>query len=201
MNNPNIVRIFRFNPTHPYLVLEYCGGGDLSWLIHSRKRNSLAETISIVRQICHALTEAHEIARPLLHRDLKPGNVLFDHRNVAKVTDFGLAKEMGDSTLGLTKTQGAVGTAWYMSPEQCRAEHVDHRTDLWSVGVILFEMLTWARPFGRAADTLISVAMRICNDPPDDTPYEIPEPVMEVIRRALQKDQDKRFASARYCAS
>jgi serine/threonine protein kinase len=193
MNNPNIVRIFDFNPTYPYLVLEYCGGGDLTRELCRRQQMPLGRIVAIARQICRALSEAHD--RSILHRDLKPGNVLFDDRGIAKVTDFGLAKDLGEQSMGLTKTQGVVGTAWYMSPEQCQGERVDHRTDLWAAGVVLYEMLTWVRPF--SGPNFVKTSLRIIMEPPEEPPYAVPEPIWGVVRKALEKKPDDRFASAR----
>lgn len=157
---PNIVRVYDFNPEYPYLVMEFCGDGDLNHSLKSRRRRPLAEILDIIRQVCEALVAAHEHDPPILHRDIKPGNVLFQ-RNVPKVADFGLAKMLGGGT-GLTTTRGMMGTVRYCSPEQLRdPSRVDHRADLWSVGVVLYELLTWTRPFDKSGDGYVNVALRV----------------------------------------
>ena len=102
---PNIVRVYNFNPAYPYLVMEHCGDGDLNRLIKSRKRLPLTESLSLIRQVCEALSIAHEHQPPILHRDIKPANVLFQG-NVPKVADFGMAKVLTGATSGLTTTRG-----------------------------------------------------------------------------------------------
>lgn len=114
----NIIRVFDLNKEYPYLVMEYCGGGDLNRYIKSRRRRSLSEILTIIRQICEALVPVHEHEPPILHRDLKPGNVLFRH-GVLKVADFGLGKMLAGGT-GLTVSRGMMGTVRYCSPEQLR---------------------------------------------------------------------------------
>ncbi len=193
----NVVRVYEFDPEYPYLVMEYCGDGDLNQYIKTRKRRPLSEILSITRQICEALVAAHENEPCILHRDLKPGNVLFQ-KNVPKVADFGLAKMLGTGGSGLTTTRGVMGTVRYCSPEQLRdASRVDHRADLWSVGVILYELLTWVRPFDKADDSFVNIALRVHTEPPREAPYEIPAPLMAVINRALEKTPARRYGSAR----
>jgi serine/threonine protein kinase len=196
LNAPNVVRVFDFDPQYPYLAMEYCGDGDLNRYIKTRRRRSLAESLSITRQICEALVAAHENDPPILHRDIKPGNILFQ-KGVPKVADFGLAKMLSAGG-GLTTTRGMMGTVRYCSPEQLRdASKVDHRADLWSVGVVLYELLTWARPFDKTGDNFVNIALRVHTEPPRKPPYDIPAPVLSIIQKALQKDPDQRYASAR----
>lgn len=193
---PNIVRVYDFDLDYPYLVMEYCGDGDLNRLIKSRRRLSLAEILSITRQIAEALVAAHEHEPSILHRDLKPGNVLFQ-KTVPKVADFGLAKMLGGGS-GLTTTRGVMGTVRYCSPEQLRdASSVGHRADLWSLGVILYELLTWRRPFDKPGDEFVNIAIRVRTEPMLEPPYEVPEPVMTVVRRSLEKMPNDRYGSAR----
>lgn len=193
---PNVVRVYDFDEQYPYLVMEYCGDGDLNRYLKTRKRRSLAEILGITRQVCEALVAAHENDPPILHRDLKPGNVLFQ-KQTPKVADFGLAKMLGGGT-GLTTTRGVMGTVRYCSPEQLRdASKVDQRTDIWAAGVVLYELLTWARPFDKPGDSFVSVAVRVHTEPPRKPPYAIPAPVMAVILKAIEKDPERRYASAR----
>jgi len=196
ITHQNIVRVYELNKDYPYLVMEYCGDGDLSLYIKSRRRRSLTELLGLARQICEALVPVHEHDPPILHRDLKPGNVLFK-KGVLKVADFGLGKMLGGGS-GLTMSRGMMGTVRYCSPEQLRdASKADERADLWSVGVVLYELLTWCRPFDKSGDSSINVMRRVDQEPFRPPPYEIPGPVMEVVSRALEKDPAKRFRSAR----
>jgi len=198
---PNIVRVFNLNPKYPYLVMEYCGDGDLNQVVKSRRPLPLTRWVSLVRQICDALIVAHEHDDPVLHRDLKPGNVLF-HKNVPKVADFGLAKVLSGATSGLTMSRGMMGTVGYSSPEQLKdASKVDHRTDLWAVGVILYELLTFRGPFEKPGDDdFVNTAIRVRTEPPADPPCELPAPLWSVILRALEKRPESRFGSARELA-
>ena len=198
---PNIVRVFNLNPKYPYLVMEYCGDGDLNQLVKSRRPLPLTRWVSLVRQICDALIVAHEQPDPVLHRDLKPGNVLF-HNDIPKVADFGLAKVLSGATSGLTMSRGMMGTVGYSSPEQLKdASKVDHRTDLWAVGVILYELLTFRGPFEKPGDDdFVNTAIRVRTEPPADPPCAIPAPLWDVILRALDKRPEGRFATAREMA-
>lgn len=200
LSAPNIVRIYDFNPSYPYLVMEYCGDGDLNQLIKCRRPLELPRIVALVRQICDALTAAHERDDPILHRDLKPGNVLFQ-QGVPKVADFGLAKVLSGASSGLTTTRGMMGTVGYASPEQLKdASTVDHRTDLWAVGIILYELLTFRAPFEKPGDDFVNVAIKVRTEPPADPPYSVPEPLWDVVRRALAKEPDERYRSAREMA-
>jgi serine/threonine protein kinase len=190
----NIVRIYDFRPEHPYLVMEYCESGDLLQLLKSRRRLPVARLLQLVGQICDALIVAHE--HGVLHRDLKPANVLFK-KGVPKVADFGLAKVLGGPG-GRTTTRGMMGTLSYAAPEQLKdASSVDARADIWSLGVMLYELLTWSRPFDRPGDDFVNVALRVRLEPPFPTPYVLPGPVASLLDRALAKDPADRFASAR----
>jgi serine/threonine-protein kinase len=200
LSAPNIVRIFDFNPGYPYLVMEYCGDGDLNRLIKCRRPLALPKIVALVRQICDALTAAHERDDPILHRDLKPANVLFQ-QGVPKVADFGLAKVLSGASSGLTTTRGMMGTVGYASPEQLKdASRVDHRTDLWAVGIILYELLTFRAPFERPGDDFVNVAIKVRTEPPADPPYPVPEPLWAVVQRGLAKEPEERYRSAREMA-
>jgi len=138
----------------PFIVMEYLEGATLSDILSERGPLPVGEAIGILLQACDALAEAHAIG--IVHRDLKPSNMSLCHKSgggtILKVMDFGISKvqaEMGDGgDVSITKTGGLVGSPAYMSPEQiCDSKNVDARTDVWSLGIILFEMLTARRPF------------------------------------------------------
>lgn len=195
--NANIVGVKDYNPEFPFIVMDYCEGGDLNRLIKSRQRLPLTQVIEIVRSICQGLMVAHEQPKPIIHRDLKPGNVLF-HRGVAKVADFGLGKQVGGDHTAQTTTRGMMGTIRYTSPEQAEdARKVDARTDIWALGVILYEMLSWGRPFDRSGDTYLQIAVKLQTQPPRPLPFSPPAALAKVVDRALQKDRTRRFVSAR----
>lgn len=196
LNHPNIVRVYAYDPDYPFMAMEFCEGGDLTDIIMRRRRMPLREILRIVRKIGDALVAAHENEPPILHRDLKPANVLFS-KGEPKVADFGLAKVLGDEQ-ALTTIQGMMGTIRYMSPEQCAdASHVDHRSDLWSLGVILYELLSWSRPFDKHGDSFVNIALKIRVEKPRRLPFDVPGPVAAVVERALEKERDSRFGSAR----
>ncbi len=195
LTHANIVRVYDYNPSHPYIIMEYCDGGDLTEVIKRREPLPLSRIVEIITQVLAGVDAAHGQPHPVLHRDLKPGNVLF-HRGVAKVADFGLAKVLGTDS-NLTQTRSLMGTVRYTSPEQCEdPSRVDHRTDLWSVGVLLCELLSWERPFDLPGEGFMSVAMAIANKAPRPPAPELPAPLWELILRALSKNREDRFSSA-----
>jgi len=147
----------------PYMVLEYLEGADLSNF--PRSQLSVGGVVDMILQACEALAEAHSLG--IVHRDIKPANFFItrgsDGKQLLKVLDFGISKTpMGNSNL--TATQSVMGTPAYMSPEQMRSSRdVDHRADIWALGVVLFELLQGAPPFG--GDTFSSMVIKVVNDP------------------------------------
>ncbi|MCU1229879.1 MAG: stkP 2 [Acidobacteria bacterium] len=153
IDHPNVCTIFEIGTDHerPYIVMQYIQGETLSQRMH-RGALSLAETIDIARQITSGLAEAH--ARGIVHRDIKPGNIMISTSGIVKVLDFGLAKsfmrEANEATEVIISTPGLVaGTGPYMSPEQLLAEPLDGRSDIFSLGVVLYELASGRRPFDR----------------------------------------------------
>ena len=194
LEHPNICTIHEIGATDDgqlYLAMPLYDGETLQQRI-ARGPVPVAEAIGIAVQVCHGLTKAH--ARGIVHRDIKPSNVLVTTDGVVKLLDFGIAK-LVDITL--TGGAGPLGTAAYMSPEQARAEPVDHRTDLWSLGVVLHEMLTGQRP--HAGDTAQSIVRALQNEP---TPQgssrrsHIPAALDRVVAKALAVKVGDRFQSA-----
>jgi hypothetical protein len=202
LNHPGIGSIYGIedSPRGSLLVLELVPGETLADRI-SRGPVPVAETISICRQIADAVAFAH--ANGIVHRDLKPANVKCTPQGVVKVLDFGLAKALapdaavgsGDPTVTPATTQdGAIiGTPAYMSPEQARAKDIDRRTDIWSFGCILYELLAGRRAFQR--ETLTDTLVAVLGEEPDWTrlPPGTPSAVRAILRRCLQRDRDRRL--------
>jgi len=177
----------------PYLVMRYTDGGDLSSLIVSG-RLSIKRAIEIISQVAEALAYAHR--QGVIHRDVKPANVLISREGDALLADFGIAKIYED-TLQLTGEGGMVGTPAYMAPEQLQGKPVDPRTDIYALGVVLYQALTGECPF--VAETPLAVALMHIHDslrPPREINPTIPESLERIILRAMAKNPADRFASA-----
>src|SRR5699024_4396263 len=142
--------------------------------------------------ILAAVSYSHE--NNIVHRDIKPGNVMVDESGIVKVMDFGIARALSDSSATMTQTQAVVGTAQYLSPEQARGETVDFRSDLYSVGFVLFELLTARPPF--VVVTPVAVAfLHVREEPPADTSLkpDLTLALNSVLKKSLAKDPDARF--------
>jgi tetratricopeptide (TPR) repeat protein len=204
--HPHVVSVYDFGRSadgHLYMVMELLEGWTLGDLIHHRSPLSPGTAVVIATQICEALEAAH--GHRIVHRDLKPDNVQLVAREgsvLAKVLDFGIARIMKDpdADLGLNlSTVDIAGTPAYMSPEQIMGKDPDPRTDLYSLGVILYEMLTGKRPF--SDDNSVTLCMKQLNDAPPDIeehigPGVIPEDVKTIVQQLLYKDAAQRPASA-----
>ncbi len=195
LNHPNIVTIYDTGTTDDtyYIVMEYVPGPNLKETIRARGPLPESEALPIGAQVAAALGAAH--AHHLIHRDIKPHNILLSPEGNAKVTDFGIARAAGASQL--TATQTVMGTAHYLSPEQALHQPLDGRSDLYSLGVVLYEALTGRVPF--EGDSLVAVAMRQVHDPPPPMRQINPgiSPRAEaVVMRALAKDPADRYQSA-----
>ena len=182
----------------PYIVMEFLEGDDLSALLKAKKGFEIAEAVDYVLQACEAVAEAHSLG--IVHRDLKPANLFLTRRadgsELVKVLDFGISKmEDPQDLVSLTSTHEVMGSPQYMSPEQMRsAKHVDLRTDIWSVGAILHELIT-ARP-AFEADTFALLCADIVSEAPvllDTHKRGMPADLKAIISRCLQKDLDKRY--------
>jgi serine/threonine protein kinase len=201
LNHPNILTIYEIGEFHGELFIasEFIEGVTLKKAIQRRAIDG-GMAIRIATQIASALTAAHSAG--VIHRDLKPANVMVRPDGYIKVIDFGLAKITDDSRLsglrhnGLSFPGSVVGTVDYMSPEQARGEEVDSRTDLWSLGVLLYEMLSNQRPFVGETDSHVIVAILDRPVPPLPNLASVPTGVGGVITRALVKDPAKRYQSA-----
>lgn len=178
----------------PYIVMELVKGEVLRDILRSRKLTQ-QEAISYTNGILTALEFSH--AAGVVHRDIKPANVMITESNQVKVMDFGIARAVSDSSATLAHTNGIVGTAQYFSPEQARGETVDLRTDLYSTGVLLYEMLTGKPPF--TGDTAVSVAYQHVSEnpvPPSMVNSSVSLAIDSVVMKALSKDRFARFQSA-----
>ncbi|HMJ12740.1 MAG TPA: protein kinase [Polyangiaceae bacterium] len=186
----------------PYMVMEYLDGHDLSAELDRRMQLGVHEAVEYVLQACEAIAEAH--ARGIVHRDLKPANLFLTRRAdgspLVKVLDFGISKaivsDLAEAQASLTATQSLLGSPHYMSPEQVRKPKlVDARTDIWSLGVILYELLTGSLPF--SAENAMSVLAAVVSDPTPrvrETRPDIPEGLEAVVFRCLSKEPGQRFA-------
>jgi len=199
LSHPNIVTVFDVGEDqgHPYIAMELVEGQTLAEALKGTKPMSTRDIVEIGIQLTRALDYAHK--KGIVHRDVKPGNIMrVNDTNVIKVADFGICRIDGSEQGDATRTQigNVLGTPHYMSPEQVVGEKVDSRSDLFSAGVVLYQLLTGHLPF--EGDTLISVAYKITKtDPPslDKVCGDLPLSLRRVIERALKKQPDKRFQS------
>jgi TolB-like protein/Tfp pilus assembly protein PilF len=176
-----------------FITMEYVPGGDLRRFIRRSKQLNIGTAISIAKQICEGLTEAHQYG--VVHRDLKPSNILIDDDGNARILDFGIARSLKEK--GITGSGMIIGTPEYMSPEQVEAKEGDQRSDLYSLGIILYEMTTGRLPF--EADTPFAVGIKQKGEAPQDPRIlnpQIPEGLSRVILKCLEKDRDNRYRSA-----
>jgi len=177
--------------TH-YLTMEYVPGEDLKNMIRMSRIMSVGAAVNIARQIAEGLAEAHRLG--VVHRDLKPGNIMIDREGDVRIMDFGVARTLKEK--GITGDGVIVGTPEYMSPEQVEGEDVDRRSDIYSLGAILYEMVTGRRPF--EGHTALSVALKQKTETPRN-PRELNAQVSEVLNRlilkCLEKDRGKRYAT------
>lgn len=200
INHPNVVVSTDYGQLPDgryYLVLEYIDGRDLRHFIASRGPLDLPLTLQIARQITAALTAAH--GHDIVHRDLKPENIMLVERPLepvrVKVLDFGIAKiSLEDKSQPLTQMGAVFGTPQYMSPEQAKGLEVDARSDLYSLGIILFEMLTGALPFD--ADDALGYLMQHLGTAPKPLPKEVPESLRTLVAKLLEKSPEDRLPSA-----
>ncbi|MFZ5597425.1 MAG: Stk1 family PASTA domain-containing Ser/Thr kinase [Bacillota bacterium] len=200
LSHPNIVSIYdvgKEGDMH-YLVMEYVDGEDLRSIIKREGRLTPENAVRIARQVCDALDHAHD--NNIVHRDVKPHNILITKSGRAKLTDFGIAREATAATI--TTGDTIVGSVHYISPEQARGDAGDPKSDIYSLGVVLYEMLTGSLPF--TGDSPISIALKHINNIPDSPATRVPglSPRIEkVVMRALNKEPEKRFGSAREMAA
>src|ERR1017187_4916792 len=197
LNHPNIVSVYDIgcdNGTY-WIATELVRGGTLRRAIEAGPLPT-PKAVEIARQVAAGLAAAHGAG--LVHRDLKPDNIMVTRDGHVKILDFGLAKQRPPSqdstTADLTDEGVVMGTAGYMSPEQVRGEAVDHRSDLFSFGVVLYEMLCGKRAF--AGDSSVEVMNAVLKEEPAELPASVPATLTLIVRRWLEKEPDRRFQSA-----
>jgi len=192
----NVCKMYDLNEEEgmPYITMEYVKGEDLKSLIRKKEKLTEGEVITIAKQVCEGLAEAHGLG--VVHRDLKPQNIIIDEKSNAKIMDFGIARSI--EAPGITQTGVIIGTPDYISPEQAEGEEVDRRSDIYSLGVILFEMVTGSVPF--RGDTAFSVALKHKTEAPQyprKLNPQVSEDLSRLILKCMEKDKEKRYQSAR----
>src|SRR5438477_9056211 len=194
LSHPNIVSIYDRGEAEGtyYIAMEYLSGRSLKELIVGRGPTPMRIALDYARQILAALGFAHR--HGIVHRDIKPHNVVVDADGRLKVTDFGIARSGASQ---MTEAGSIIGTAQYLSPEQARGAAVDQRSDIYSVGIVLYEMLTGTVPF--TGETPLEIAMKHLSatpEPPSVKRSDVPRELDLVVLRALAKDPEDRYASA-----
>lgn len=195
LSHPNIVPIFDVgheNNMH-YIVMEYIDGITLKEYISEKGVLSWKEAVNIAVQICSAIEHAHK--NHIVHRDIKPHNILFTREGIAKVTDFGIARAVSSSTI--TMVGSTIGSVHYFSPEQARGGFTDEKSDLYSLGITIYEMITGRVPFD--GDSPVAVALKHIQDKaerPADINQGVPRAVNDIVMKAIRKDQNHRYQSA-----
>ena len=195
ISHRNVCRMYdlgKAEGTH-FITMEHVSGEDLKSFIRRSRQLVVGTAIFIAKQVCEGLAEAHRLG--VVHRDLKPGNIMIDKEGNAKIMDFGIARSI--LVKGITGAGVMVGTPEYMSPEQAEAKEVDHRSDIYSLGIILYEMVTGRVPF--EGETALSIAMKHKGETPKNPKEynaQIPEGMSRLILKCLEKDKENRYQSA-----
>ncbi len=203
IDHVNAVRVFDFGVEEGvfYLVLEFLDGESLRKRLARRKRFAISEVVTLVEQVCSVLEVMHR--KGIVHRDLKPDNIFFhkqEDREVVKVLDFGIAKVNGGTLIEgrLTSTGALLGTPHYMSPEQCQGMKLDGRSDLYSFGIIIYELLSGTLPF--SAENTLSMLFKHVRDNPkpiSELVPDLPLTLADVVMKELEKNPNKRFQTAK----
>ncbi|GAB7181906.1 Stk1 family PASTA domain-containing Ser/Thr kinase [Kitasatospora sp. Ki12] len=201
LNHPAIVAVYDTGEDYidgisiPYIVMEYVEGSTLRELLHSGRRLLPERALEMTIGILQALEYSHRAG--IVHRDIKPANVMLTRQGNVKVMDFGIARAMGDAGMTMTQTSAVIGTAQYLSPEQAKGEQVDARSDLYSTGCLLYELLTVRPPF--IGDSPVAVAYQHVREepqPPSVFDPEVRPEIDAIVLKALAKERDYRYQSA-----
>jgi len=198
LSHPNIVTIYDVGEQNSlqYIAMEYLDGQTLEALLHGGHRWDYKTICKIMIQVCEALDFAHE--HGIVHRDIKPANIMVVEHDKVKVMDFGIARF--DSS-NMTQSGVALGTPNYISPEQLKGQPVDRRSDIFSLGVVFYELLTGEKPFkGDTISALIYSILHTAPPPPSEINLEVPRIFDKIIAKALVKDPEMRFQTSREMA-
>ncbi len=195
LSHPNIVSIYDVGQQENihYIVMEFIEGITLKEYIAKKKCLSWRETVNIAEQICSAIEHAH--SKNIIHRDIKPHNIMLTSDGIAKVTDFGIARAVSSSTI--TMVGSTIGSVHYFSPEQARGGYVDEKSDLYSLGITMYEMATGKLPFNGESPVAVAL-MHLQETPvqPMELNPDIPKGLNDIIMKAITKEQDKRYQTA-----
>lgn len=196
LEHPNVVQVHNVaaEEGQRFIVMQYVEGKTLSQIVKSGDKIELIEAVRIIRDAAKGLRAAHR--KHMVHRDIKPDNIMVTDDREVKVMDFGLAKSL-DTEMEITRTGQVLGTPYYMSPEQCGEGSVDHQSDIYSLGVTFYYLLTGQRPF--TGDTPLSVMMKHLNEPPPDPrefQTDLDPRIVDILLKMIEKDKSNRYPSA-----
>ncbi|MCM2533462.1 Stk1 family PASTA domain-containing Ser/Thr kinase [Neobacillus pocheonensis] len=194
LNHPNIVNIYDVGEENElyYIVMEYVDGQTLKQYIQQNSQLRVEEAIGIMRQLTSAISDAHQ--NHIIHRDIKPHNILVDHNGNVKITDFGIA--MALSATSITQTNSVLGSVHYLSPEQARGGMANKKSDIYSLGIVMFELLTGRLPF--SGESAVSIALKhLQSETPSVRRWNpnIPQSVENIVLKATAKDPFHRYNS------
>ena len=195
LSHPNIVNIHDVGSENNinFIIMEYINGKTLKQVIKEKRKLSSQDTLDIVLQVAKALDCAH--SNNIIHRDIKPDNIMITKDMIVKIMDFGIAKVMDSRTITISKK--VMGTVHYFSPEQAKGNVVDFRTDIYSLGIVMYEMVTGQVPYN--AESSITIAMMHIQEPatpPQKIITDIPDNINQVVLRAMEKEPMKRYQTA-----
>ena len=195
LSHPNIVSVYDVGQQHGiyYIVMEYINGSTLKEIITGNGPLFWKDALNVAMQICSALEHAHK--NRVIHRDIKPHNIMITEDKRAKVTDFGIARAVSSSTVNLGGN--TIGSVHYFSPEQARGGYTDERSDIYSLGIVMYEMITGKVPFD--GESPVAIAMKHIQElpiPPGDINTDVPGVIQSIILKAISKEQGNRYASA-----
>ncbi len=201
LNHPAIVAVYDTGEAEtttgplPYIVMEYVDGVTLRDIVHNDGPMPPRRALEVIADACQALNFSHQ--HGIIHRDVKPANIMISKAGAVKVMDFGIARAIADSGTSVTATSAVIGTAQYLSPEQARGESVDARSDVYSLGCVLYEILTGEPPF--VGDSPVAVAYQHVREdpiPPSQKNPQLPPELDAVVLKALAKNPDNRYQTA-----
>jgi len=192
LDHPNIIKIYNYGSAGDlyYILMEYLDGRDLGYYIKTKRKFSIDGVVKVLLMVCSCLSLAHR--KKIIHRDIKPQNIILDGNNV-KVTDFGIAKVYGMSNLTL-KDENVMGTAFYMSPEQIKGNNIDERTDIYSLGIVAYELLTGVTPYDSDNTwKIIEGHLYKTPVPIKNRRRDVPDYLVSIINKCIAKEREDRF--------